>query len=126
MRTVILIASQLLSSGAMAADVFKCADEAGTATYQDKPCQDGGGEQMKLEEGPAMSSRQIQLIELANRGRVAAGMSSDQVRIAWGAPTSINRSVRSNGISEQWVYRSGPGSAQYVYFDDGFVSSFQN
>lgn len=119
----LLLIAQMAPSTAAAEAVFKCPGPSGTVAYQDKPCA-GSGEVVHLEDSPPMPSGAVRLIELANRGRIAAGMSSDQVRIAWGKPTSINRSFVVGEIHEQWVYRRGPGDAQYVYLEDGVVTSF--
>ncbi len=124
MRTLIAIALTLGANAAIAAQAYKCTVN-DAIVYQDKPCVDGG-EAIKLKAGPAMSTREVQLIEMANRGRVMAGMTSDQVRIAWGHPTSVNRSVVAGTVHEQWVYRRGPGVAQYIYLEDGTVTSFQD
>lgn len=120
----LLIVCLTVCAAAEASDVYKCTVN-DAVVYQDKPCQ-VGGETIELKTGPRMSSRDIQLIDMANRGRVMAGMSADQVRIAWGQPTSINRSVSAGSVREQWVYRHGPGNSQYIYLEDGVVTSFQD
>lgn len=48
-------------------------------------------------------------------------MSEKDLLISCGVPIEINRTVTSNGSSEQWVYPS-----QYVYVEDGEVTSFQD
>ena len=63
---------------------------------------------------------------LAVSKRVAVGMPEDFVRRAWGDPDRINRSLRSSGSSEQWVYRRDRGRAQYVYLEGGVVTSIQD
>ncbi len=124
MRLILLTIGIALCATAHAGQAYKCTVN-DSIVYQDKPCADGG-ETIELKAGPAMSSYEVQLIEMANRGRVMAGMSADQVRIAWGRPTSINRSVSAGSVHEQWVYRHGPGSAQYIYLENGRVTSWQN
>lgn len=79
---------------------------------------DGG-----LTEGQRAMLQQAEFRALAERRRVAVGMTPDWVRRAWGEPTTINRSVYESGVTEQWVYRNGSGKAQYVHFRDGVVSS---
>ena len=53
-------------------------------------------------------------------GRVVAGMTREQVRLAVGAPSDVDRRA-GNGSSgvvfETWVYPSG----RLVRFEDGFV-----
>lgn len=57
------------------------------------------------------------------RGGVRIGMTAKQVRASnWGGPESINRSTGSYGTHEQWVY----GGGNYIYFENGVVSSIQN
>lgn len=53
--------------------------------------------------------------------KIHVGMSSAQVREAWGRPEHINQTVTASVTHEQWVY---PGS-QYVYFNDGVMTSLQ-
>jgi hypothetical protein len=57
------------------------------------------------------------------RGGVRVGMTAEQVRASnWGKPEKINRSTGSYGVHEQWVY----GSGNYIYLENGAVSSIQN
>ena len=49
------------------------------------------------------------------------GMSREQVRLSWGEPDDIHRTVIPGRVSEQWVY-----GRQYVYFTDGAVSAWQD
>ena len=58
----------------------------------------------------------------ASCGNVVIGMSTDQVREAWGEPADINRMTTGSGVSEQWIYRARGG---YVYLDDGVVTAIQ-
>jgi hypothetical protein len=53
--------------------------------------------------------------------QVALGMTPEQVREAWGPPQRINRTLTRAGEHQQWVY----GSGQYLYFEDGRLSSIQ-
>lgn len=55
------------------------------------------------------------------KGDVWIGMSDDMARDMLGSPKSINRSNGSWGVHEQWVY-----SNQYLYFENGKLSSWQN
>lgn len=47
------------------------------------------------------------------------GMSSDMAIESLGIPETINRSVGSWGVNEQWVYPS-----LYLYFENGVVTSY--
>jgi uncharacterized membrane protein len=49
------------------------------------------------------------------------GMTEEMARISLGDPTSINRTVGSWGIHEQWVYHR-----IYLYFENGKLASYQN
>jgi hypothetical protein len=54
--------------------------------------------------------------------KVQIGMTDEQVKLSWGNPGKINRTVTVNHVSEQWVY----GSSTYLYFDNGVLTSFQD
>ncbi len=54
--------------------------------------------------------------------KVFVGMPEAYARISWGDPNDINRTITRFGTHEQWVYESG----NYLYIDDGKVSSIQN
>ena len=84
-------------------------------------------------------------------GQLRRGLSAEEVKLAWVAPDSINKSVGSYGEHEQWVYRVeyeysrygssyslrdldyiraniGPPSLSndyYLYFEDGILTSWQ-
>lgn len=54
---------------------------------------------------------------------VRLGMSVEQVLASnWGKPMSVNKTTTTRGSSEQWVY----GSNNYLYFDNGILTSIQN
>jgi hypothetical protein len=56
------------------------------------------------------------------QGRLAIGMTPDQVVIVRGHPDSQNNSVSSYGTSGLWIYRSG-GYSYHIYFINGRVDS---
>jgi hypothetical protein len=59
--------------------------------------------------------------EKKKRG-VVLGMTQDDVLASsWGRPESINKSIYSFGVREQWVY----GQRNYLYFKDGILNSIQ-
>jgi len=39
--------------------------------------------------------------------KIAIGMPAKQVLVAWGRPTTVNRTTTVRGTEEQWVYREG-------------------
>jgi hypothetical protein len=53
--------------------------------------------------------------------KIWIGMTKDMAILSWGNPETINRSVGSWGVHEQWVY----GDA-YLYFENGVLTSWQN
>jgi hypothetical protein len=55
-----------------------------------------------------------------------SGMTADEVRLSWGNPTKINTSIGSYGKNEQWVYDKGNFVRQYVYVENGRVTSVQS
>lgn len=56
--------------------------------------------------------------------KIHIGMTSEQVRAAWGKPHKINTTVGSYGKHEQWVMSDSIGSS-YVYFENGILTSIQ-
>lgn len=54
--------------------------------------------------------------------KVVIGMTKEDVEASWGKPKDINRTVGSWGVHEQWVY----GSSNYLYFEDGKLTSWQD
>lgn len=60
----------------------------------------------------------------AARPGVRIGMTRDQVinGTNWGKPQKVNRTTTRYGTSEQWVY----GDGNYLYFEDGVLTSIQN
>lgn len=55
------------------------------------------------------------------RNEVFPGMSAEDAIKSWGKPNKINRSSHGR---DQWVYRTGSVSAQYLYVEDGCVKSW--
>lgn len=54
---------------------------------------------------------------------VIIGMTAAEVKASsWGRPHSVNRTTTPYGTSEQWVY----GAGNYLYFDDGVLTTVQN
>ncbi len=60
----------------------------------------------------------------AARPGVRIGMTQDQVinGTHWGKPSKVNRTTTRYGTSEQWVY----GHGNYLYFENGVLTSIQN
>jgi len=55
---------------------------------------------------------------------VRIGMTAEMARAAWGPPRDVNRTTYSFGVHEQWVY--GEYGSNYLYFEDGRLTSIQN
>lgn len=135
-----MMALALLATGVphAQAQVYKCPDPHGRTVIQQAPCT--GGQELDVKpasgyDNPANAARarlraeregNAQDILLAiSEGRPAIGMNEDQLRMALGTPTRINRANYQGRTSDQWVYYSR-GQSWFVYVRDGRVSSFQN
>ncbi len=60
----------------------------------------------------------------SEKGGVTIGMTAEDVlQHGWGRPQSINRTTNAYGTHEQWVY---PGMHNYLYFDDGVLTTIQH
>lgn len=55
-------------------------------------------------------------------GTVKLGWNKEMCKLSWGTPEDINTYKGSWGVKEQWVY----GIGQYLYFDNGILTSIQN
>jgi len=53
--------------------------------------------------------------------KIWIGMTKEMMKLSWGVPDDINRTVTANSTSEQWIYGN-----QYVYVDDGIVTAWQD
>ena len=54
---------------------------------------------------------------------VHIGMSKEDVLVSsWGRPEKVNTTTNAYGTHEQWVY----GGRNYLYFDNGVITSIQN
>lgn len=132
------IACSMATCAAANAQVFKCPDAHGRTVIQQAPCT--GGQELDVKpasghDNPANAALARQraerdgnaqeiLLAIAE-GRPAIGMNEDQLRMALGTPTRINRANYQGRTSDQWVYYSR-GQSWFVYVRDGRVSSFQN
>jgi len=123
-------------AGAQAA-IFQC-EVNGKKVYQDQPC--NGAASTEIDPHPATAGicapqettsdggdllAESARIRLAiEKGTIVTGMNADQVRQSWGSPTHVNYSYTGGSNREQWVYRRGKTSAQYVYLVSGRVTSW--
>lgn len=108
------------------AQAYRCKDSSGKINYQQIPCaNDQEGKKLNIEAPPQQTADQLRINKSIASGRVTRGMSAAQVRTAWGNPKSINKGVYGKRVSEQWVYDRGKFKSQYVYLEDGIVTSIQ-
>lgn len=78
----------------------------------------------------AMNKRKANLIDkygesIANliiQHKVKIGMTKEMARESWGIPEDINKTTTQYGTFEQWVY----GGGNYLYFDNGVLTTIQN
>lgn len=72
----------------------------------------------------ARLAKQDALDKKAAKGRgVSIGMTREQVvGSSWGKPQQVNTTTGRYGTREQWVY----SSRNYLYFEDGILTSIQN
>lgn len=63
------------------------------------------------------------ICNIVAKKEIRIGMTTAQVKAAWGRPYKINTSQGRYGIHEQWVmYERG---SDYVYFENGIMTSVQ-
>ena len=79
------------------------------------------------DDGPSLEKIRKELLKLdaARRKKqgVRIGMSQEEVIASnWGRPKNKNRTINSSGEHEQWVY----GNGDYLYFENGRLTSIQN
>lgn len=122
------------------AQPYKCTVD-GKTVYQQTRCEGGSqvntsgagaadptssAAQQTQREIAAMKRKQ-QVDEAVLQGKVFIGMTGAEVMRSWGRPSKINRTLTVGRASEQWIYRRGKvGEDQYVYLDDGVVTTIQS
>lgn len=65
------------------------------------------------------------LKELMLESKIKIGMNKEEVELSLGKPRDINRTVNAYSVSEQWIYGS-LGSARYLYFENGILTTWQD
>ncbi|MEG1102362.1 MAG: DUF4124 domain-containing protein [Comamonas sp.] len=120
--------------------VNKCKDASGKVTYQEHPCEAASNSQslninagrMSVDDELAAQERLAKIkrdnanFDSMINGRIRIGMTSSQVQNAWGYPSKVNKSIGSYGTHEQWIYRNNGHNTQYVYIENGVVTSMQS
>ncbi len=139
MKIKILWAALLLATSPAWA-INKCTGPDGKVTYQEAVCE--GGKKINIsgagQADPssnvsnywrreiARQTRNEKVESAISEGRVFIGMEADDARRSWGNPTKINTSIGSYGKHEQWVYERRNSRSQYVYIENGVVTSTQS
>ncbi len=120
-----VFAALLLSTPAWA--VHKCKDQYGRTVYQESPCESTAKQlDFKLQPVPETTPYDSAINAAIAKGKVAIGMTSEQVIRSWGRPTKVNKTITAQSDNEQWVYDRGRFRAQYVYLENGIVRSVQS
>jgi len=123
----VTVVCTLLLAGISFAQGYKCKDASGKVSYQEEPCETGQAQkELEIRKAAPLSADEQRILGATASGKVTRGMTAAQVRSSWGAPTKINQSTGSYGVHEQWVYDRGNFRSQYVYLQNGVVTSFQS
>jgi hypothetical protein len=69
----------------------------------------------------AHSDWDLEVCQVIADREVQIGMTAEQVRLSWGKPERVNKTILKEYEEEQWVY----GLSQYLYFRDGLLESMQ-
>lgn len=70
---------------------------------------------------PIAPDTPARIADAIQQQEVVLGMTAEQVKLSWGKPEDVNRTVGSWGVHEQWVY-----GRKFVYLENGKVTSFQD
>lgn len=122
------LAACFLTSVSPAWAVQKCVGQDGKVSYQEAPCNSGvkSAEALKLTPVAPTTPFEARVNAAIATSKIMVGMTAEQARRSWGAPTKINRSIGTYGTHEQWVYDLGRSRSQYVYIENGIVASMQS
>lgn len=153
MNQKIIVAISLLAAFCSPAwAINKCTSADGKVVYQEMACAEGGtkvntsgaGLGDAASEGSNYYKREAakltaeENVQTAARDRaskisiaildrqIVTGMTVAEARQSWGEPTKVNNSIGSYGKHEQWVYERGRNRTQYVYVENGLVTSTQS
>lgn len=124
MRNLIVLTIMVSSQATMAAN--KCTAADGSVTFQGSPCAAATkGEALKFDYVAPSTERDAKIGAAIAGGRVRTGMTAAEVKRSWGSPSKINASVGSYGKHEQWVYERENYKNQYLYIQNGILTSMQ-
>ncbi len=71
---------------------------------------------------PTWTAQEVQLV---SERKVWIGMTEEQAIESWGKPSNMNTTAMANYIQEQWVYRLNSYRANYLYFENGILTTWQ-
>ncbi len=73
-------------------------------------------------------SDRVDVKQLMLDKKIKIGMTKEEVKLSWGEPNNVNRTIATNENSEQWVYGSLGESSKmnYLYFEDAVLASWQD
>lgn len=152
-RTIIMLLACSVSMASQA-KIYQC-EENGKTIFSQTPCvgdsikevtvtesyhvdnaeQDKGQEKYKeylqdYEEKKAQEQKERQFKRKINAAiyqkEVMIGMTAQEVKRSWGKPNKINTSSGSFGKHDQYVYYRANNVTQYVYLENGIVTSWSN
>jgi hypothetical protein len=124
MRNLIIFTMAASSQVAIAAN--KCTAADGSVSFQDSPCAVATkGEVVKLDYVQSSTEQDARISAAIAAGKVRTGMTAAEVKRSWGSPTKINTSIGSYGKHEQWVYERENYKNQYLYIQNGVLTSMQ-
>lgn len=122
------------------ANPYRCT-VGGKTVYQETRCEGGSAVNISRAgkadpDSPAATQVQREIAAMKRKesvalaiheGKVFIGMTVSEVVSSWGPPSKINASISGLGRNEQWIYRrANIGEDQYVYVDNGVVTSVQS
>jgi len=110
----------LVTSGIAHADtaVFICKGDHGEKIFSQSPCgKNMGVKHIKTPEPPKIAA--------PRSAPLSIGMTEDEVTKLWGKPYDIHKSLYASAIHEQWVYKGCCEQRDYVYFENGKLTSIQ-
>jgi hypothetical protein len=107
------------------AQAYKCTN-AGSTTYTQFPCI--GGIKLAVAQPLDPFSLEARVLVAISNKRIIVGMSEKDVIKAWGKPDKMNVTASRLTKDEQWIFSSDRdiGHSEYVYFEDGIVTSWQS
>lgn len=66
------------------------------------------------------------VIDIILKESLAAGMTKEQVLYSWGRPNDRYESGGLAGVHERWTYIRFDSKTQYLYFDNGVLTSWRD